>query len=208
MSGTSPVVCAHIIDNNDGSKQDFTPPNHADHSDKYPNPHRDFELILYHTSQRVNNKGDVFVINYDSTHPELISHQYNSPCSGSIIEYADAMRLKLKLAGIHDSTDLMTIFEGRTHAESSAVFKMHDIDQQVLKTSTVQLLEEETLRHLAHAKYNFIRYNQMITEIGPDNEPEIFPKANILLHHVVSAVSINQRRHKPNWWVNRVTLLS
>jgi thiamine phosphate synthase YjbQ (UPF0047 family) len=46
----------------------------------------------------------------------------------------------------------------------------------------------------------------MITEIGPDDEPELFPKANVLLHHVVSAVSINQRRHKPNQWVNRITL--
>jgi hypothetical protein len=118
-------------------------------------------LILYHTSQRVNNKGDVFVINYDSTRPELISHQYSSPCLGSIIDYADAMRLKLKMAGIHTSADLMNIFEGRTHTESSAVFKMqlNDVDQRSFKTYTVQFLEEETLRHLAHIRYNCIRYN-------------------------------------------------
>jgi hypothetical protein len=46
----------------------------------------------------------------------------------------------------------------------------------------------------------------MIDEIGMDEEPAVFPRANVLLHHTVSAVSINQRRHKPNWWVNKVTL--
>jgi hypothetical protein len=148
------------------------------------------------------------VINHDPAHAALISHQYSIPCSGSIIDYADALRLKLKMAGIHTSADLMNIFEGRTHLESSAVFKMqlNDVDQRGLKTSTVRFLEEETIRHLEHARYNCIRYHRMITEIGPDDEPELFPKANILLHHVVSAVSINQRRHKPNRWVNRITL--
>jgi hypothetical protein len=45
----------------------------------------------------------------------------------------------------------------------------------------------------------------MIDEIGNDEQPEVFPTANILLHHVVSAVAINQHRHKPNRWVNKVT---
>jgi hypothetical protein len=155
-----------------------------------------------------NNKDDVFVINYDPNVPELISHRYNTPCNGSIIDYADTMRLKLKLAGIHDSNDLMNIFEGRTHSEAAAVFKrqLNDVDQHGLKTSTVRLLEQETIRHIAHVKFNFLRYNQMIIEIGLDDETEIFPKANVLLHHVVSAVAINQHRHKPNRWVNRVTI--
>jgi hypothetical protein len=123
---------------------------------------------------------------------------YNTPCSGSIINYADAMRLKLKLAGIHDSTDLMNIFEGRTHLEAAAVFKrqLNDVDQRGLETYTVRLLEEETIRHLAHVKFNSLRYNQMTIEIGLDDETEIFPKANVLLHHVVSAVAINQHRDK------------
>jgi hypothetical protein len=45
----------------------------------------------------------------------------------------------------------------------------------------------------------------MIVEIGVDAEPEIFPTAHVLLHHIVSAVAINQHRHKPNRWVNKVT---
>jgi hypothetical protein len=45
----------------------------------------------------------------------------------------------------------------------------------------------------------------MIDEIGIDAEPEVFPTAHVLLHHVVSAVAINQHRHKPNRWVNKVT---
>jgi hypothetical protein len=32
-----------------------------------------------------------------------------------------------------------------------------------------------------------------------------FPADNTLLHHVVSCVAINQHRHKPNRWVNKIT---
>jgi hypothetical protein len=108
--------------------------------------------------------------------------------------------LKLKLAGIHDSADLMAIFEDRTDIEASALFKaqLNDVEQKGLKTFTVRLLKEETIRHIAHLRYNSIRYNQMIDDIGMDEEPGVFPRANVLLHHTVSAVSINQHRNKPN----------
>jgi hypothetical protein len=150
---------------------------------------------------------DVRVVHYERDHPDLISHEYNSPCDGSIIDYADAMRLKLKLADIHNSNDLMTVFEDRTIIAASNIFKMqlNDVHQKGLKTSTVRLLKEETLRNIAHDIHNSIQYDQMIEEIGIDDEIEVFPTANILLHHVVSAVAINQHRHKPNQWVNKVT---
>jgi hypothetical protein len=192
------VVCAHIVDTN---HLDYQYVHCNDPSSiRLPNPHRDFELILYHTSQRVNNKDGVLVVHYVSNRPDLISHEYNSPCSGSIIDYADAMRLKLKLAGIHNSTDLMGIFEGRTDADALNMFKtqLNDVDQNGSKTSAVRLLREETIRHAAHAAYNSIRYSQMIGEIGADDTPEIFPTTNVLLHHIVSTVAINQRQHKPN----------
>jgi hypothetical protein len=96
------VCCAHIIDTDD----DNSPPTTTERD-----PHHDFELIMYLTSQRVNNKGDVRVVHYERGRPDLISHEYESPCAESIIDYADAIRLKLKLAGIHDSDDVMTIFE-------------------------------------------------------------------------------------------------
>jgi hypothetical protein len=113
------VCCAHIIDNNlDDDNCDSSPT-----ATGYISPHHDFELIMYLTSQRVNNRGDVRVVHYDRSRPALISHEYNSPCAESIIDYADAIRLKLKLAGIHDSTDLMTIFEDRTDIEASALLK-------------------------------------------------------------------------------------
>jgi hypothetical protein len=61
------------------------------------------------------------------------------------------------------------------------------------------------MRHVAHTHFNILRYHQMVKEIGDDVDLQTFPKMNVLLHHVVSAVAINQRRHKPNRWVNRVT---
>jgi hypothetical protein len=197
------VCCAHIIDNNVDDNNHGNSPTPAG----YLNPHHSFELIMYLTSQRANNRGDVRVLHYDRSHPSLISHEYNSPCAESIIDYVDAVQLKLKLTGIHNSTDLMAIFEDRTDVEASALLKMqlNDLEQKGLKTSTVRLLKEETVRHLAHSSYNSIRYDQMNDEIGIDEEPAVFPRAHVLLHHTVSAVSINQRRHKPNRWVNKVT---
>jgi hypothetical protein len=57
------------------------------------------------------------------------------------------------MAGIHDSTDLMTIFGGCTDSDAAAVLKrqLNDVEQQGLKVSTVSLLREETVRHLNHA---------------------------------------------------------
>jgi hypothetical protein len=168
------VCCAHIIDDSVVAN---------DVSDIPPaiNPRRDFEMIMYHTSQRVNNKGDVRIIHYERNRPDLISHKYNTPCAESIIDYADAIRLKLKLTGIHDSTDLITRFEDRNEIEASVMLKMqlNDVDQKGLKTSTVRLLKEETYRHLAHAIHNPIRYEQMMDEIGADDEPDTFPRANV-----------------------------
>jgi hypothetical protein len=170
------------------------------------NPHHDFELILYHMSQRVKNKADVHIVHYDRDRPDLISYEYNSPCAESVIDYADAMRLKLKLAGIRESTDLMYIFEDRSGVQASNDLKiqLNDVDQKGLKTSTVRLLKQETIRHIAHVNFNSVRYSQMIDKIGADVALEVFPTANVLLHHVVSAVAINQHRHNPNRWVNRV----
>jgi hypothetical protein len=167
------VCCAHIIDTDD----DNSPPTTMDRD-----PDRDFELIMYLTSQRVNNKGDVCVVHYERGHPDLISHEYESPCAESIIDYADAIRLKLKLAGIHDSDDLMAIFENRSILEASAILKtqLNDVEQTELKTSTVHLLKEETIRHIAHAVHYSIRYDQMIDKIGIDDEPATFPQANML----------------------------
>jgi hypothetical protein len=45
----------------------------------------------------------------------------------------------------------------------------------------------------------------MELEIGMDATMETFPRANTLLHHVVSSVAINQSRRKPNCWVNKIT---
>jgi hypothetical protein len=70
------------------------------------------------------------------------------------------MQLKLKLAGIHDITDLMTIFNERMDVQAAGVLKMqlNDMDQKGLKTSTVRKLKGECVRHTAHAVYNSIRY--------------------------------------------------
>ena len=69
----------------------------------------------------------------------------------------------------------------------------------------LRYLKEETDRHHDHLRFYKARYDRMITEIGPDDERMVFPQAHVLLHHTVVAVSINQRRRKPNRWINKVT---
>jgi hypothetical protein len=102
------VCCAHVIDY--GNDVDCINNALYEINSSYPNHHHDFEMILYHTSQRVNNVSDVFIVNYVPSQPDMISYQYNHPTPESIIDYSDTMRMKFKLAGIHDSsTDLMEI---------------------------------------------------------------------------------------------------
>jgi hypothetical protein len=122
------VCCAHIVGDSAIVDDQINNPSTS-------NPHRDFEMIMYHTSQRVNNRSDVRLIHYDRNRPDLISHEYGSPCAESIIDHADAIRLNLKLAGIHDSSDLMSIFEDRNAVEASAMIKtqLNDVDQKGLK---------------------------------------------------------------------------
>jgi hypothetical protein len=199
------VCCTHVIDHSDDVDCINTTPDNI--NSQYPNHEHDFEMILYHTSQRVNNVSDVFIVNYVPSQPDMISYQYNHPTPESIIDYSDTMRMKFKLAGIHDSTDLMEIMNNRSDTEAAGIFKrqLNDVDQVGLKVTTVHLLREETIRCIRHANFNSLRYVQMNNEIGDDAPLISFPEANILLHHVVSAVAINQRRRKPNRWVNQVT---
>jgi hypothetical protein len=86
------LVCyVHIIESN--LSDNNTPVERAPPiASTYYNPDRDFDLILYLTSQRVNNKGNVHVIHYEKDNPSLISHEYDSQCAESIIDYGDAMR--------------------------------------------------------------------------------------------------------------------
>jgi hypothetical protein len=88
IENDSDIVCgAHITDDKPSNKD--TPASNKHQG--YPNPHPDFEMILYHTAQRVNNKRDVFTVNYDSNIPGLISYHYKSPCAESVIDYSDAI---------------------------------------------------------------------------------------------------------------------
>jgi hypothetical protein len=191
------VCCAHVTNTTTASN------NHTG----YPNHDKDFELIIYHTAQRIKNKSDVYTITYDPDRPSLISYNYRSQTKESIIDYSDAMRNKFKNAGIHDSTDLMMLFEGRDDTDAATEIKLrcNNVDQQGIHKSTVNVLREETIRNIAHANFNVIRYNQMLVEIGYDDEMDTFQPDSMLLHHVVSAVAIMQHRRRPNRWVNKIT---
>jgi hypothetical protein len=50
------VVSAHIIETINEPAQANVPPIDVNHQDRHPNPHREFELIMYHTSQQVNGE--------------------------------------------------------------------------------------------------------------------------------------------------------
>jgi hypothetical protein len=217
------VVGAHIVDsNNNDEDSDFVDEANSNATDNnerirrhgaiitpHPNPIMDFELLIYHTAQRVllNETTNVYVFNYEQNRPDLISHTYDSPVPESIIDYSDALRFKLKSAGIHDVTRLMFILSSRTDAEAMACLKrmLNEVGMKGLSLNTVKTLRKEAIRTIAHVGHNNIRFHTMEMEIGVDSMMNTFPPENALLHHVVAAVAINQGRRKPNRWVNKMT---
>ncbi|OEU19788.1 hypothetical protein FRACYDRAFT_235849 [Fragilariopsis cylindrus CCMP1102] len=168
-----------------------------------------FETVVYLTAQRVKNTGTVRIKSYDVDDDDvpLVSYEYNTPTPEHIIDYSDVIREKLKLSGIRDIAALVELFEGCSVAEAARRLRQQliDVNQTALHGDTVRYLKEETDRHDDHLRFYKARYDRMITEIGPDDEREVFPQAHVLLHHTVVAVSINQRRRKPNRWINKVT---
>jgi hypothetical protein len=170
---------------------------------------KDFELMIYHTAQRVLHIGgqNVSIFHYEPGRLDLITHKYNKNVPESIIDYSDALRFKFKRAGIHDTTMLSLILSGWTDTQIMAALKdkFNAVGMKGINTSTVKILREENVRNIAHQKYNCLRYHHMEVEIGVDAMMETFPRENTLLHHVVSAVGIKQNRRKPNRWVNKIT---
>jgi hypothetical protein len=128
------VVSAHVVDNNDAADPEHVPDfvneannnaaenngivrSHTATITGFPVPAKDFELMVYHTAQRMKLTAstNVYVYNYDLDLPDLISHQhYDKPVPESIIDYSDALRFKLKCIGIHNVDDLMSILSNKT----------------------------------------------------------------------------------------------
>jgi hypothetical protein len=195
------VCCAHIVDTVESDDVTILP------NINYPDHMKDFELIMYHTAQRIKNKTDVYTINYDPTRPSLISYNYRDQTAESIIDYSDSLRVKFKLIGVNDRNDLMKEFENPTDSTiaSSLNGRFTSANLKGVHTSTIAVLREETIRNMEHSQYNSIRYVQMTREIGFDVEMDSFPADVVLIHHVVSAVAIMQHRRRPNRWVNKIT---
>jgi hypothetical protein len=174
-----------------------------------PDPLKDFELMIYHTAQRVLHKDsqNVGITHYEPGRPDLISHTYGRNIPESIIDYSDALRFKFKCAGIHDTDMMMEILFKRTDSDVMSIIKQkfNDVGLKGINTSTVKILREETIRNIAHREYNCVRYHSMEIEIGIDAVMETFPRDNTILHHVISSVAIEQVRRKPNRWVNKIT---
>jgi hypothetical protein len=170
---------------------------------------KDFELMIYHTAQRVmhNSSHSVGIFHYVPGRPGLISHTYGPHVPESIIDYSDGLRFKFNKAGVHDTTTLMSILSSRTDIEAMTALKLklNAVGLKGINTSTVKILREENNRSLEHCEFNCLRYHTMEIEIGVDTMMKTFPTDNILLHHVVSCVAINQDRRKPNRWVNKIT---
>jgi hypothetical protein len=65
----------------------------------------DFELMIYHTAQRVMPKSSctVGIFHYEPGRPGLISHTYGPNIPESIVDYSDVLQFKFKQAGVHDT---------------------------------------------------------------------------------------------------------
>jgi hypothetical protein len=219
------VCCAHVVDpeddkgvdvpdfvtdaNNLAQEQNKRIASRTATITKHSDFLKDFELMVYHTAQRIMHKSSqtVGIFHYAPGRPELISHTYGPRVPESIIDYSDVLRYKLKKAGIHDNTTLMSILSSRTDVDAMTALKVkfNAVGLKGINTSTVKILREETNRSLEHLEFNCHRYHNMKMEIGADSMMMTFPVNNTLLHHVVSCVAIAQDRRKPNRWVNKIT---
>jgi hypothetical protein len=208
------VCCAHVVDlendngvdipefvidaNNKAEEHNKRVSTHCTTSDKRSHVIKDFELMVYHTTQWVMHKRTttVSIFHYAPGRPDLISHEYRPNVPESIVDYSDILRFKFKIAGIHDTTMLMSILANRTDIDAMTALKVkfNAAGLKGIKTSTVKILREENNRSLQHSEYNNHRYHTMEMEIGADAMMKTFPTDNTLLHHVVSCVAINQNR--------------
>ena len=188
----------------------------------------EFEMMLYHTAHRVMHKksSKVTVFRYDPESPDLTCHNYGPYIMGvpeSILDYADALRYKFKMAGILDIPQLLDEYitmDNDINNMKQLKIRFNDCGFKGINTSTVTIIREEIMKSLAHKKFNGLRYRQMILEIGPDfrmtfwdDEDKFVKERNLdliepagvrALHHVVYTVAVTQGRHKPNRWINKV----
>jgi hypothetical protein len=159
---------------------------------------KDFELLIYHTAQRVLHKAprNVGIYHYVPGRADLISLTYGLNIPESIIVYSDALRYKFKRIGIHDVLTLSLLMKNQTDVNVMAELKerFNAVGIKGINTSTVKLLREEVHRNNAHEDYNSSRYETMEFEIGIDATMETFPRGNTLLHHVVFSVAINHKK--------------
>jgi hypothetical protein len=86
---------------------------------------KDFELLIYHTAQRVLHKGpqNVGINHYVPGRADLISLTYGRNIPESIIDYSDAVHYKFKQAGIHDVCTLISRMGNRTDINMMTEFK-------------------------------------------------------------------------------------
>jgi hypothetical protein len=115
------VCCAHIVDlendngidvpefvmdaNNNAEEHNKRVSTHCTTTDKRSHFIKDFELMIYHTAQRVMHKRSttVNIYHYAPGRPDLISHEYGPNIPESIVDYSDVMRFEFNKAGVHDT---------------------------------------------------------------------------------------------------------
>jgi hypothetical protein len=207
------VCCAHVVDlekdngidvpefvmdaNNNAEEHNKRVSTHCTTTNKRSHFIKDFELMIYHTAQRIMHKRSttVSIFHYAPGRPDLISHEYGPNIPESIVDYSDILRFKFKKADIHDTTTLMSILSNRNDIDAMTALKLkfNAVGLKGINTSTVKIPREETDRSLQHWEYNNRQHHTMEMEIGIDAMMKTFPTDNTLLHHVVSCVAILTR---------------
>jgi hypothetical protein len=92
---------------------------------KESDPVKDFELMIYHTSQRVLHKDSqaVGILHYEPGRPDFITHTYGRNVPELIIDYSDGVRFKFKSAGIHDTKAVLAILLRQTDIDVMTILK-------------------------------------------------------------------------------------
>jgi hypothetical protein len=157
------VCCAHVVDlendngvdvpefvmdaNNNAEEHNRKVSTHYTNTDTRLQFIKDFELMVYHTAQRVMHKRSttVNIFHYAPGRPELISHEYGPNIPESIVDYSDVLQFKFKKAGIHDTTTLMSILSNRTDIDAMTALKLkfNAVGLKGINTSTFKFSEKK-----------------------------------------------------------------
>jgi hypothetical protein len=180
------TICAHKFTGyasagtSDGDENEFIMLDSVDHLDRQLNS--DFMVTVYHSAFEVCSNS---------------SGTPGPPSIGKVVEFFDAIKHKLKLIGINNTSLLQENIE-----KGLVNYKLRESHLIPLRTDTTTImLQQAILTKSRSVVLNDERYNSMLLAIGEDEAPEDFGTQSI--RSIAMRLAVKQGKSCPNKWTNK-----